>query len=215
MNFLAHLYLSGDDVDIRLGNFIGDHVKGRITDSYSPGVQKGIRLHRSIDYYTDTHPATKDVILLFREGYRKYSGVVVDVFFDHFLARYWASFSPYPLKKFTREFYFQMVQRYRYLPRSMWNFLPLLIQSNRLYSYNTVEGVGNTIEVMSRVTSLPDRTKFALDTLNNHYGFIRERFLTFFPDMILHARDEYGILPSGWGDRLIHSSAIELKEDEE
>ena len=215
MNFLAHLYLSGDNVDVRLGNFIGDHVKGRIFDHYSPGIQKGIKLHRAIDYFTDTHPATRDVIELFREGYRKYSGVVVDVFFDHFLARYWASFSPYPLKKFTREFYYQMVQRYRDLPQGVKLFLPLLIQSNRLYSYNTVEGVGRTIEVMSRVTSLPNRTQFAVDTLNRHYSFIREQFLILFPEMIQHVKDEYGVLPSGWGDRLIHPSAIELKEDKE
>jgi acyl carrier protein phosphodiesterase len=215
MNFLAHLYLSGDSVDTRMGNFIGDHVKGRLLNRYPDGIQKGIFIHRAIDFYTDTHPATFEVRQLFREGYRKYSGVVVDVFFDHFLARYWATFSPFPLKGFTRKFYYQMVLRYRELPRSVRILLPLLIQSNRLYSYHKVEGVEQTLQIMSRVTSLPDKTEFAIETLNYNYSFIRDQFLLFFPDLIDFVKEEYNIIPSGWDDGLIQSGAIQLKEYEE
>lgn len=215
MNFLAHLYLSGDNVDIRLGNFIGDHVKGRLLSRYPDGVQKGIFLHRAIDFYTDTHPATFEVRQLFREGYRKYSGVVVDVFFDHFLARYWGTFSPFPLKNFTRKFYYQMVLRYRELPKTIRNFLPFLIQSNRLYSYHRIEGVEQTLRIMSNVTSLPDRTDFAIETLTYNYSFIRDQFLLFFPDLIDFVRDDYNVIPSGWEEGLIQSGAIELKENEE
>ncbi len=215
MNFLAHLYLSGDNVDVRLGNFIGDHVKGSLLGRYPDGVQKGIFLHRAIDFYTDTHPATFEVRQLFREGYRKYSGVVVDVFFDHFLARYWGTFSPYPLKGFTRKFYYQMVLRYRELPKTIRNFLPFLIQSNRLYSYHRIEGVEQTLRIMSNVTSLPDKTDFAIETLTYNYSFIRDQFLLFFPDLIDFVRDDYNVLPSGWEDGLIQSGAIELKENEE
>lgn len=215
MNFLAHLYLSGDNVDVRLGNFIGDHVKGRSLGRYTDGVQKGIFLHRAIDFYTDTHPATFEVRQLFREGYRKYSGVVVDVFFDHFLARYWGTFSPFPLKGFTRKFYYQMILRYRELPRAIRNFLPFLIQSNRLYSYHKIEGVEQTLKIMSNVTSLPDKTSFAIETLSYNYSFIRDQFLLFFPDLIDFVRDDYNVLPSGWEEGLIQSGAIELKENEE
>jgi acyl carrier protein phosphodiesterase len=215
MNFLAHLYLSGDNVDVRLGNFIGDHVKGRLLGRYPDGVQKGIFLHRAIDFYTDTHPATFEVRQLFREGYRKYSGVVVDVFFDHFLARYWGTFSPFPLKGFTRKFYYQMVLRYRELPKTIRNFLPFLIQSNRLYSYHRIEGVEQTLRIMSNVTSLPDRTDFAIETLTYNYSFIRDQFLLFFPDLIDFVRDDYNVIPSGWEEGLIQSGAIELKENEE
>jgi acyl carrier protein phosphodiesterase len=215
MNFLAHLYLSGDNVDTRMGNFIGDHVKGRYLDRYADGVQKGIFIHRAIDFYTDTHPATFEVRQLFREGYRKYAGVVVDVFFDHFLARYWATFSPFPLKGFTRKFYYQMVLRYRELPRSVRILLPFLIQSNRLYSYHKVEGVEQALQIMSRVTSLPNRTEFAIETLNYHYSYIRDQFLLFFPDLIEFVKEEYNIIPSGWGDGLIQTGAIQLKEYEE
>ena len=215
MNFLAHLYLSGDDVDIRMGNFIGDFVKGRYQSRYNDGVQKGIFLHRDIDYFTDNHRATYEVRLLFREGYRKYAGVVVDVFYDHFLARYWNSFSPYPLKGFTRKFYYQMVQRYRELPLSVKRLLPFIIQTNRFYSYHTIEGVEGALNIMSRVTSLPDKTDFAIATLRNNYLFIRNQFEMFFPDLIDYVIVEYGIIPSGWNDGSIHSGTIELKKDEE
>jgi acyl carrier protein phosphodiesterase len=215
MNFLAHLYLSGDDVDLRLGNFIGDHVKGRYLSRYSDGIQKGIFLHRAIDFYTDNHPATAEVRMLFREGYRKYAGVVVDVFFDHFLARYWATFSPFPLKNFARKFYYQMVQRYRELPKEVRAFLPFIIQSNRLYTYHSIEGVRRTMEIMSSSTSLPNRTDFAIETLTENYSFIRDQFLIFFPEIIEHVKKEFGVTPSGWEADLIAPRAIELKENEE
>jgi acyl carrier protein phosphodiesterase len=215
MNFLAHLYLSGDNVDIRLGNFIGDHVKGRYLNRYTDGVQKGIFYHRAIDFYTDNHPATYEVRQLFREGYRKYAGVVVDVFFDHFLARYWATFSPYPLKGFTRKFYYQMVLRYRELPPNVKSILPFIIQSNRLYSYHKIEGVEQALRIMSNATSLPNKTDFAVETLRDNYSLIRDYFLVFFPDLIEYGRKEYGIIPSGWESVLIKPGTIELKEDEE
>lgn len=215
MNFLAHLYLSGDDVDIRLGNFIGDHVKGRYLSRYSDGIQRGIFLHRAIDYYTDNHPETYEFRLLFREGYGKYAGVVTDIFYDHFLARYWASFSPYPLKNFTRKFYYQMVQRYRELPKTVRSILPFIIQSNRLYAYHSIEGVRRTMEIMSSSTSLPNSTDFAIDTLTRNYDIIRKHFEIFLPDIIEYIRKEYGIVPSGWSPDLIAPGTIELKEYKE
>lgn len=215
MNFLAHLYLSGDNVDTRMGNFIGDYVKGRSLERYQDGVQKGIFIHRAIDFYTDNHPATFEVRQLFREGYRKYAGVVVDVFFDHFLARYWATFSPFPLKGFTRKFYYQMILRYRELPSKVRVVLPLLIQTNRLYSYHKIEGMEQTLQIMSRVTSLPDRTEFAIETLLYNYSFIRDQFLIFFPDIIDYIKEEYNIVPSGWNGGLIKPGTIELKENKE
>ncbi|MDY0200519.1 MAG: ACP phosphodiesterase [Bacteroidales bacterium] len=215
MNFLAHLYLSGDNVEIRMGNFMGDFVKGRSLGRYPDTIQKGIYLHRAIDFYTDTHPATFEVRQLFRQGYRKYAGVVVDVFFDHFLARYWGTFSPYPLRGFTRKFYYQLVLRYRELPKAVRTLLPLLIQSDRLYYYHKIEGVENTLQIMSRVTSLPDETKFAIETLNYHYSYIRDQFLIFFPDLIEFVKHDYNVIPSGWQEDLVQSGTIKLKENKE
>jgi len=193
MNFLAHLYLSGSNVDIRLGNFIGDYVKGKNLSNYPDGVQKGIILHRSIDSFTDKHNATRSCIELLRPGYGKYAGVVVDVLFDHVLANEWNKYSDSELKSFTRSFYFQMVRKHSLLPDRVKRFLPFMIQSNRLYSYKTYDGLKRAIEIMSSVTSLPENSAYAIDTLKSNYAFFTNQFNIFFPELITYVNTEFGI----------------------
>jgi acyl carrier protein phosphodiesterase len=193
MNFLAHLYLSGSDVDIRLGNFIGDYVKGKNFDRFPEGVRKGIILHRAIDSFTDKHSSTHFCIDLLRPGYGKYAGVVVDVLFDHVLANEWTKYSQADLKSFSRSFYYQMVLRYSLLPDRVKRFLPFIIQSNRLYSYRTKEGVKKAIEIMSSVTSLPENSNYAIETLCNNYAQFSNHFNTLFPEMIEFVVVEFGI----------------------
>lgn len=193
MNFLAHLYLSGSNVDIRLGNFIGDYVKGKDFGHYPEKVQKGIMLHRSIDSYTDQHIATRSCIELLRPGYGKYAGVVVDMLFDHVLANEWDRYSECELRSFTRSFYFQMVRKHSLLPARVKHFLPFMIQSNRLYSYRTYEGLKRAIEIMSSVSSLPDNSTYAIDTLKLNYEFISSQFNSFFPEIIDYVQVEHGV----------------------
>jgi len=193
MNFLAHLYLSGSDINIRLGNFIGDYVKGMHFESYPHAVQKGIMLHRAIDSFTDKHPGTHKCIEILRPGYGKYAGVVVDVLFDHILAKEWARYSNEDLKSFTRKFYLQMLQHYILLPERPKKFLPFMIQSNRLYSYRTLEGVKRAIEIMSSVTSLPDKSAFVMEVLNRDYPQLSEQFNILFPEIIAFVVNDFGI----------------------
>lgn len=194
MNFLAHLYLSGPNVEIRLGNFIGDYVKGKSFENYPEGVQKGIILHRNIDNFTDRHSSTRSCIELLRPGYGKYAGVVVDVLFDHILANEWSTYSDYELKAFTRSFYFQMVRKYNLLPERVKKFLPFMIQSNRLYSYKTYEGLNRALEIMSSVTSLPANSSFAIDTLKSNSDFFTMQFNLLFPELISFISAEFGII---------------------
>lgn len=193
MNFLAHLYLSGSDVDIRLGNFIGDYVKGKGYEKFPEEVQKGITLHRAIDSFTDKHASTHSCIELLRPGYGKYAGVVVDVLFDHVLANEWSKYSDSDLKWFTRTFYFQMVKHYSLLPDRVKKFLPFMIQSNRLYSYRTKEGVKKALEIMSSVTSLPEKTNYAIESLSSNYNQFSFHFNTLFPEMKEYVSSEFGI----------------------
>jgi acyl carrier protein phosphodiesterase len=193
MNFLAHLYLSGSDVDIRLGNFMGDYVKGKSLERFPLGVQKGIKLHRAIDSFTDRHHSTHSCIELLRPGYGKYAGVVVDVLFDHVLAKEWDKYSKTELKSFTRKFYFQMIRHYSLLPDRVKRFLPFMIQSNRLYSYRTIDGVKRAIEIMSSVTSLPENTDYAVEILNENYAKFSTHFNTLFPELIEFVKIEFGV----------------------
>ncbi|MBN1987929.1 MAG: DUF479 domain-containing protein [Bacteroidales bacterium] len=215
MNFLAHLYLSGENVHVRLGNFIGDHVKGRAFTRYPADVQKGILLHRAIDSFTDSHLATAESKRLLRGGYGKYAGVVVDVFYDHLLASKWNNFSPFPLRGFTRGFYYQMVQNYRLLPVEVKRFLPFLIQNNRLYSYRTREGLQRALEIMSSITSLPSETLYSMAVLTQHYADFEAHFCAMFPDMIRYVANEFAVYPVGFSaDMLPEPCGVQLKQNE-
>lgn len=169
MNFLAHLYLSGNDTDIRLGNFIADHVKGNQIHSYPAAIQKGIKLHRRIDFITDTHESWKACRELLRPSFGRWSGVATDVMLDYILAKEWQTYSNRPLKGFTRTFYFQMLQHYHILPSSVRGFLPFMIQSNRLYSYGTDEGIIRALEIMCSYTPMQGNPTFALSIVKENY----------------------------------------------
>src|SRR4051812_44429809 len=106
MNFLAHLYLSGDNDYVKLGNFIGDFVKGRnLNEQFPSGIARGIRLHRAIDEFTDSHPIVKKSKDRLRPAYRHYAPVIVDVFYDHFLARNWTRYSDTALADYAEQTY--------------------------------------------------------------------------------------------------------------
>src|SRR5512147_206580 len=100
MNYLAHIFLSGVDRDILIGNFIGDYVKGHDYDHYSAQIRKGILLHRRIDYFTDNHQIVHQSMNYFAPKYRKYAGIIIDILYDHYLAVNWDKFSPQPLDEF-------------------------------------------------------------------------------------------------------------------
>lgn len=127
MNYLAHIFLSGPDRQIRLGNFIGDAVKGNSYNDYPPAIRKGILLHRAIDDYTDHHPAFIECVRRLKPCFGRYSSILADIYFDYLLASRFQEFSEVPLKRFTRNFYWTMILYRHRLParikRFMWHFI--------------------------------------------------------------------------------------------
>src|ERR1700741_2833759 len=103
MNFLAHIYLSGNDEDVIMGNFMGDFVTGRHYEGLNAGMIKGVELHRKIDEFTDTHPVVQQSKERLYKNYHKYAPVIVDIFYDHFLAANWSKYSNIELEKFTQD----------------------------------------------------------------------------------------------------------------
>lgn len=184
MNYLAHLYLSGNNADIILGNFLGDSVKGRDFSQYNSSVQKGIKLHRFIDSYTDAHISTHNGILRLRPKYRKYAGVVVDIFYDHFLAINWESYHKISLISFADKMHETLSRRYFEMPHKAQKLVPFLIQSRRLVTYESFDGIEQTLKIMSIHTSLPDETLFAMDILYKKYNEFNEEFNSFFKELI-------------------------------
>ena len=103
MNFLAHAYLSGNNDGILLGNFVADSIKGKQYLDYPSDVGKGILLHRKIDYYTDSHKVFRDSKKRLSAKYGIFSGIIIDIFYDHFLARNWDDYSEVKLKSFVKK----------------------------------------------------------------------------------------------------------------
>jgi len=193
MNYLAHLYLSGDSDEVLLGNFIGDYVKGQQYLHYSDDVQKGILLHREIDSYTDSHPLVKEVAGFFRPEYGRYAGIVSDVILDHFLARYWREYSPYTLRQFAKHVHAVLLSNFFQLPTRVKGFLPFLIQHKRLESYARIDGIQQSLHIMAHRTSLPDKTNQAIDVLEANFEILHELFDRFMEDMIAHVEANYSV----------------------
>lgn len=184
MNYLAHIYLSGDSEDIQLGNFIGDYVKGRNYEKYDRAIQQGILLHRKIDSYTDAHHAVRTCNTLFRPNYGKYAGIVSDMLFDHMLASNWNEYASLSLRAFTHNFHSTLVANYTKLPLQAQKIVPFLIQKRRLESYASQEGIAASLTAMSKHTTLPNHTSFAIEVLNKEFETIDKLFREFMQEII-------------------------------
>jgi len=184
MNYLSHIYLSGESEEIKLVNFIGDFVKGQQFLKYPPNVAKGILLHRQIDTFTDSHPIVNECIMKLRPGFGKHSGIVIDIFLDHFLAVNWHHYSFEKLTTFTKRFHAVLLSNFFQLPSQVKMFLPFLIQNKRLQSYASFDGIEKTLRIMAQRTSLPSETEFAIKILEDEYPFFNQAFNQFFPEII-------------------------------
>lgn len=193
MNYLAHIYLSGNSEDIILGNFIGDFVKGNRHQHYPEKVAYGILLHRRIDSFTDQHEAVRECIRMLRPGYGKYAGIVADVFFDHFLAHNWNDYSVYTLRRFAKNAHAIFLSNFGLLPMRVKQFLPFLIHHRRLESYADRENLLPVLDIMSKRTSLPSNSEWALQTLIAEYDQFESLFRHFFAEMINYVESDFDV----------------------
>ncbi|WPY99684.1 ACP phosphodiesterase [Christiangramia sp. OXR-203] len=184
MNFLAHIYLSGDDDLVKIGNFMADSIKGKKYLKYGLQIQKGIILHRAIDFYTDTHPVFKESSHRLSERYRHYSGIIVDIFYDHFLAANWKDYCDIPLAEYTIQFYELLKLNYEVLPSNVKNFLPYMIEQNWLLSYASIDGIQSVLNGMNKRTKLKSGMDQATDELELYYDEFENEFRHFFEDVL-------------------------------
>lgn len=193
MNYLAHLYLSGESEKVIIGNFIGDYVKGKKYQDYPQEVSKGILLHRQIDSFTDTHAITREAKLLFRKEFGLYSGIVVDFFYDHFLAKNWNTYSDLTLRSFAKRTHAILLSNHNMLPVRVKGFLPFLIQNKRLESYALVDGITQSLKIMSNYSSVPSKSEEAKLILQENYKLFENYFTSFMHDMIKFVEMEHGV----------------------
>jgi acyl carrier protein phosphodiesterase len=183
MNFLAHLYLSGNKDQLMIGNFIADSVKGSSFKNYPEGIAKGIELHRAIDFFSDNHPVFLKSVERLRPNYRKYAGVIVDIFYDHFLAKNWNKYSEMPLEEYAGKVHSLMLKNIFQMPAKSLIFLKYAIRTNRLVSYATLDGIEEVLYGMSRRTVFKSNMELAIADLKENYPLFENEFKLFFEDL--------------------------------
>jgi acyl carrier protein phosphodiesterase len=190
MNYLAHVYLSGDNDELAIGNFIADQVKGKSYISYPQGIRNGILLHRKIDQFTDQHLLFKKNVSLIFPHHRHYSRVIVDMFFDHFLAAHWNDHHSISLEKFSNDFYLLLQQHKGSLPLKTQKLLPVMSLHNWFLAYRSIEGLQRILFQMSQRTQFPSKMDEAIHDLKRHYNKIESDFHTFFEELKHYTQQE-------------------------
>jgi acyl carrier protein phosphodiesterase len=184
MNFLAHAYLSGDDKKILLGNFIGDFIKGRQSlNRFEARIIRGVELHRAIDEFTDNHPVVDESKNRLRPKYRHYAGVIVDVFYDHFLATHWKNYHHESLEDFAEHTYQTIDSFSNILPFEFKRMLPYMVKGNWLVGYSDILGIHAALSGMSSRTPYVSKMDEASHDLREHYEEFKDEFERFFPQL--------------------------------
>ena len=183
MNFLAHIYLSGENDLIKIGNFMADGIRGKQFDHFPEDVQKGILLHRFIDTYTDSHDIFRQSTKRLHEKYHHYSGVIVDIVYDHFLAKNWTKYSDEKLADFINRFYNSLHNNYDILTEKTQGLMPYMIERNWLLSYRTTEGIHQILTQMDRRSKNISKMQFAIEELTEFYDDFEEEFTSFFEEI--------------------------------
>jgi len=180
MNYLAHIYLSEDHELIRIGNFMADHVKGSKYKAYPTEVQKGILLHRKIDWFTDQNEIARKSKRRLHDRYGLYRGVIIDIFYDHMLAANWADYSAVPLQEYAASFYQSLESHQNLLPDKVKYMTGYMIQNDWLTSYADPEGIRQVLSGMNRRTEGRGKMDRAIEDLLEHYDDFELDFRNFF-----------------------------------
>jgi acyl carrier protein phosphodiesterase len=183
MNFLAHLYLSKNNKNILIGNFISDAIKGSDYKNYPDEIKAGILLHREIDTFTDAHPIVKKSMHRLHKRYRHYDGVIIDLLYDHFLAKNWANYSEIPLALYAKNIYAFLLENIDTFPEELQKLLPNMIKYNWLIAYASIEGMEQVLAGMNRLTKGVSKMDLAIEDLKINYKEFEEDFTLYFKEL--------------------------------
>lgn len=186
MNFLAHIYLSGENDLLKIGNFMADSVRGNTYQNYPESIKNGILLHRSIDTFTDFHPTYRKSKHRLHEKYGHYSGVIMDIVYDYFLAHNWEFYHPKPLAEFADDFYKLILSNQHLIPDATKSILPHMVENNWLVSYATMEGLEKILYMMDYRTKHRVSMQEAIIELDLFYSDFEAEFTSFFTELQDH-----------------------------
>ncbi len=197
MNFLAHSHLSGNNKNLMIGNFIADAVKGKKYKNFPEGISKGIILHRKIDYFTDKHIIVGKSMNLIRPDYAKFSGIIVDIYYDHFLAANWSDYSSESYDGYVHGVYSLLKRNFLMLPARSKRILPFMIAQDWLGAYASTDDLKKVFHGMDRRTSNISGMRNAVDQLIENYDELKSHFTEFYPQLREYAESEVRILNKG------------------
>lgn len=188
MNYLAHLFLAAGEKDLLVGNFIADQVKGNRYNEYPDGVAKGIIMHRSTDYFADTHPVYLRSVHRLAPLHSKFSGVITDVLYDHLLAVSWNSYSTVNLADFCSRTYSILHSGESAMPEKSRVILKYMSAANWLQSYGTIDGIERALKGLSKRLKYYHPLEEAVHTFVSDYKYFKDDFETFFPLLQEHVK---------------------------
>ncbi len=193
MNFLAHLHLSHDSPEHRVGNVIADFIKGFDLSKLPPQMQDGVRQHRAIDAFTDRHARVQRSITRISANWGWFSGIIIDVYYDHLLARDWEAYAPEPLRDFADRMYGILSAFAPGLEQPGRGFIEWFVTDDRLLRYRTVEGIADTLARLSRRIEerMPNRAvrlQDAMPDLRVNDAGLEDDFRVFYPELMAYAK---------------------------
>lgn len=195
MNYLAHLFLSGEEEDIIIGNFAGDFVRIREIPSLPTRIQQGIDLHRMIDTYTDAHPQFRKGVLRLRESHGKYAAVILDILYDFILASKWEQYTDLSLDVFAKNMYTMFRARREHLPVKLKSRIDSMIDHEFIQSYAIKERVQFVLTKMDERTKFPSHFYSAMNDFEANQGLFEKEFESFMGDMIRESNEYIQNLP--------------------
>lgn len=190
MNFLAHIHLSGENELIKIGNFMADGVRGKQYENFSAEIQKGILLHRAIDTFTDAHPIFRQSTKKLHSRYHHYAGVIVDMYYDHFLAKNWSDYHNESLTLYSEKFYQSLLDNHSILTFKAQQLLPYMMEYNWLVNYQSVSGIERILSQMDHRTKNQSLMRFAAEELVAHYDEFEAEFSLFYKEVQLFSKNK-------------------------
>ncbi len=194
MNYLAHSVLSFNKPEIIVGNFIADSIQGNRFEGLTEGMIKGIALHRKIDVFTDTHPIFLTSKYRFTKDFGKYNGVLMDIFYDHYLAKNFAMYSAVTLQQHSTNVYNLLQQNFNYLPEPAKRFYGYMTERNVLVEYASLQGIETVLEHLSHRIRHRYELNLAMPLLKEQYDEIEQEFFAFFEEITNYCKQQPEIL---------------------
>ena len=190
MNYLAHSFLAFQNTDLIIGNFIADSIQGNRFDGLTEGIIKGIKLHRKIDVFTDSHPIFLTSKHRFSKDFDKYSGVLMDIIYDHYLAKNFEQYSSLSLQNHADGIYDILKNNYDFLPEHAKRFYGYMTERNILFHYSSIEGIQTVLTHLSNRIRNRFELQLAIPILEANYQEIEEEFFIFFKDLQAFCKEQ-------------------------